>query len=311
MRNVFAEKLYQIGKKNKKICCVVADISPAGSMLKFSKKFPKRFINVGVAEQAMIGICAGLATQGMRPFAYTIASFSLYRPFEMIKTDLCYQNLPVTIVGMGSGLAYSTLGGTHHTAEDIAICNSLPNMQIIAPCEPFEVSKAIEYCSKQNVGPVYLKLGKAGEPNISTKKSEKWKFGKLRFIVKSKKKEICILSYGRIMIKALEIYNKFNKNNIDLISVHTLKPIDKSGLEKVLRTYNKVIIIEEHTIIGGLTSIVKNIQADLKVKTKIFHFTLKDKFIHCYGTNEDLLDTHNLSSKYLIKKFSKLISKKK
>ncbi len=307
MRNLFAEELYKLGKKNNKIFCVVADISPVGSMLKFSKEYPKRFINVGVAEQAMIGICAGLATQGMRPFAYTIAAFSLYRPFEMIKVDLCYQNLPVTIVGMGSGLAYSTLGGTHHTAEDIAICNALPNMQIIAPCEPYEVTEAVKYCSKQNKGPVYLKLGKAGEPTISNKKSEKWKFGKLRYLYKSKKKEICILSYGRIMAKAFEVYQKFNNDNIDLVSIHTIKPIDKDGISKILKSYKKIIIIEEHSSIGGLTSIVKNIKADIKCNSSVIPFTLKDKFIHCYGTNEELLDAHNLSSKYILKEISKIL----
>jgi len=256
----------------------------------------------------MIGICAGLATQGMRPFAYTIAAFCLYRPFEMVKTDLCYQNLPVTIVGMGSGLAYSTLGGTHHTAEDIAICNSLPNMQIIAPCEPYEVSQAVEYCSKQNKGPIYLKLGKSGEPQISSPKSDKWKFGKLRFLYKSKKKEICILSYGRIAAKAFEVYKKFNKDNIDLVSVHTIKPLDKDGIKKILNVYKKIIIIEEHSSIGGLTSLVKNISSDQKSKSTIIPFTLKDNFIHCYGSNEDLLDAHKLSSKYILRKISSILS---
>ena len=307
MRNVFAEQLYKLGKKNNKIFCVVSDISPAGSMVNFSKEFPDRFINVGVAEQSMIGISAGLATQGMRPFAYTIASFALYRPFEMVKTDLCYQNLPVTIVGMGSGLSYPTLGGTHHTAEDVAICNALPNMQIIAPSEPKEVIEATKYCASQKAGPVYLKLGKSGEPNISTSKSDKWKFGKLRYLYKSKKKEVCILSYGRIMIKAFEAYKKFNKDNIDLVSVHTLKPLDNHGISKILKKYKKIIIIEEHSPIGGLTTFVKNLHYDYGSKSKIFSFTLKDKFIHTYGSNEDLFESHGFSSKQIIKKLEKIL----
>src|SRR5215813_14137111 len=117
MRNTFSEALYKAASTN--IDIVVADISPAGSMAKFSQQYPARFINVGVAEQSMIGICAGLALKGCQPFAYTIATFSLYRPFEMVRDDLCYQNLPVTVVGMGAGVIYSTLGGTHHTQEDI------------------------------------------------------------------------------------------------------------------------------------------------------------------------------------------------
>ena len=120
MRNTFSEALYKAATANPDVYIVVADISPAGSMAKFSQQYPERFINVGVAEQSMIGICAGLALKGCQPFAYTIATFSLYRPFEMVRDDLCYQNLPVTVVGMGAGVIYSTLGGTHHTQEDIA-----------------------------------------------------------------------------------------------------------------------------------------------------------------------------------------------
>ncbi|MEI9889063.1 MAG: hypothetical protein WDN08_21680 [Rhizomicrobium sp.] len=142
MRNTFSEALYEEATRNPDIYLVVADISPAGSMAKFTTQYPDRFINVGVAEQSMIGICAGLALKGCQPFAYTIATFSLYRPFEMVRDDLGYQNLPVTVVGMGAGVIYSTLGGTHHTQEDIAIAGAIPNMQIIAPCDPLECTDA-------------------------------------------------------------------------------------------------------------------------------------------------------------------------
>src|ERR671925_562252 len=124
MRNAFAQTLYQIAKENPNVFVVAADISPVGSMGAFREEFPDHFINVGVAEQSMIGICAGLALRGCIPFAYTIATFSIYRPFEMVRDDLCYQNLPVTVVGMGAGVIYSTLGGTHHTQEDIAIAGA-------------------------------------------------------------------------------------------------------------------------------------------------------------------------------------------
>jgi len=142
VRNAFSEALYTCAKDDPRIMIVVADISPAGSMAKLRDEYPDRFINVGVAEQVMIGICAGLALRGQRPFAYTIATFTLFRPFEMVRVDLCYQNLPVTVVGMGSGIVYSTLGGTHHTMEDIAIASALPNMRITRPCDPLEVLTA-------------------------------------------------------------------------------------------------------------------------------------------------------------------------
>jgi len=156
MRNMFAEALYREATENPDIFIVVADISPVGNMAKFRTEYPERFINVGVAEQSMIGICAGLALKGCQPFAYTIATFSLYRPFEIVRDDLCYQNLPVTVVGMGAGVIYSDHGGTHHTMEDIAIAGAIPNMQIVAPCDPAEVAEATRWCARQRNGPVYL-----------------------------------------------------------------------------------------------------------------------------------------------------------
>ncbi|MFZ1091179.1 MAG: transketolase, partial [Xanthobacteraceae bacterium] len=203
MRNTFSEALYQAASANPDVYIVVADISPVGSMEKFSKQYPERFINVGVAEQSMIGICAGLALKGCQPFAYTIATFALYRPFEMVRDDLCYQNLPVTVVGMGAGIIYSTLGGTHHTQEDIAIAGAIPNMQIIAPCDPAECTQATRYCAAQKKGPIYLRIGKAGEPNYTDKAVDPWVFGKLRYIKRGS--DVCILSYGVIMQKAMQL----------------------------------------------------------------------------------------------------------
>ena len=202
MRNTFSEALYDEATKNPDIYIVVSDISPVGSMAKFSAQYPERFINVGVAEQSMIGICAGLALKGCQPFAYTIATFSLYRPFEMVRDDLGYQNLPVTVVGMGAGVIYSTLGGTHHTQEDIAVAGAIPNMQIVAPCDPLECTDATRWCANQKNGPVYLRIGKAGEP-ILTKDAEPWRFGKIRYLRRGS--DVCILSYGVITKLAADI----------------------------------------------------------------------------------------------------------
>lgn len=295
MRNKFAEIIYKESKKNSKICVVVADISPAGSMDLFRTKYPKRFINTGVAEQSMIGIAAGMALRGLKPFCYTIATFSLYRPFEMIRVDLCYQNLPVTVVGMGTGTVYSTLGGTHLTQEDISVARSVPNMNIIAPCDPNELEDSLKYCCNKSKGPVYLRIGKAGEPTFINKKSEKWKFGKIRKIVSGR--DICILTFGPIMKKAFELREKFKKKNksIEINSCHTLKPFDYLTLKKKFQKFQKIVIIEDHSEIGGLNSIVKEAAYENSYKGKIFSFSLKDKFIHCYGDHNDLLSKHGIN----------------
>lgn len=302
MRNTFSQTLFEAASADPRVYVVVADISPAGPMAEFTNKYPERFINVGVAEQSMIGICAGLALKGCRPFAYTIATFTLYRPFEMVRDDLCYQNLPVTVVGMGSGVIYSTLGGTHHTQEDVSICNALPNMQIVAPCDPLETTDATWWCAAKNEnGPVYLKLGKAGEPKLTEDAVDPWEFGKLRHITKGK--DVCILSYGVIMKRAKEIADNLEAQgqSVSLVSCHTLKPIDREGVARALKDHKRVIVVEENAPSGGLASMVKQIAWDEKVQCELHTFSLQDDFIHNYGSHDDLLDAHGLGVDRIMK----------
>lgn len=295
MRNTFSETLYECAKADPSIAIIVADISPAGSMAKFRDEYPERFVNVGVAEQVMIGMAAGMALKGLQPFAYTIATFSLYRPFEMVRDDLCYQNLPVTVVGMGSGIVYSTLGGTHHTMEDVAIASALPNMQVIAPCDPLEAIEATRYCARQKVGPVYLKLGKAGEPRVTENAVDPFVIGKVRRITAGK--DVAILTYGPMIKQALDVASRLEADgrSATVISVHTIKPLDREGIERALRDHKQVIVMEENVPHGALASRVKEIAWDSKARCDLKAFTLKDEFIHCYGSHDELLDEHGIS----------------
>jgi transketolase len=300
MRNVFSEELYKLATLDQSIYIVAADISPAGSMAKFQEEYPERFINVGVAEQSMIGICAGLALKGKQPFAYTIATFTLYRPFEMVRDDLCYQNLPVTVVGMGTSVVYSTLGGTHHTQEDVAIATAIPNMQVLAPCDPLEMAESTRHCATQKVGPIYLKLGKAGEPILTENAVDPFEFGKIRYIAKGS--DTCIITYGPIMKMAAEIRDRLEAGgqSVSLVSAHTIKPLDREGIAKALREHKRVIVIEENVPHGALGSRVKEIAWDTKAPCELNCFSLKDEFIHYYGEYEGLLDVHGLSTEKIL-----------
>ena len=283
MRNLFAKTLYEVGKADPRICCVVADISPVGSMENFRKEFPERFIDVGVSEQGMIGLCAGMALRGFRPFAYTIATFSAYRPFEMIRDDLCYQNLPVVVVGMGAGIIYSTLGGTHLTQEDVGILSPLPNLSILAPCDPLELAESVRYCAT-TPGPVYLRIGKAGEPNFTDKAIDPFEFGKIRYITKGR--DVCVLSFGHVMDLAGDVAKKLEEQgrSVSLVSCHTMKPIDKVGIAAALKNHPLVVTIE-----------VKEIAWDTKAPCTLKTFSLKDEFIHVYGSHAQLREAHGLS----------------
>ena len=253
----------------------------------------------------MIGIAAGMALQGLKPFCYTIATFALYRPFEMIRVDLCYQNLPVTIVGMGAGLIYSTLGGTHQSIEDIAVASAIPNMTVIAPCDPNEMKLATEWCATKSNGPVYMRLGKKGEPDLTSKAIDKFEVGKIRYLEKGN--DIAIVSYGTIVSLAFELSKKIevlHNKKCSIISSHTIKPFDERGFEKILKNHKKVIIIEEHVKNGSLSDKVKVFCHEQKIGTEIFSFTLKDEFYHFYGSYKDLLSKHGLDVNSILKKLS-------
>lgn len=297
MRNVFSNAVYKNIKKNKDIYVVAADISPSGVMAKLQAK-EKNFINVGVAEQNMIGVCAGLAMSGKKVFAYTIATFALYRPFEMVRDDLCYQNLPVTIVGMGSGTIYANLGGTHTSIEDISIARSIPNFQVISPCDPDELKSAVDFCCTKNKSPTYLRIGKSGEKNFTYLSKEKWKFGKIRRIIDGK--NVCILSHGPISYMGYQAIKKKGVN-ASLYSCSTLKPFDEKKMNIIFKKYKKIITIEDHSIIGGLSEIVTNLAYKYNYRGKILTNSLKDKFLHKFSSQQDLLSLHGISLRKILK----------
>lgn len=301
MRNTFADTFYQLGKDDPRLAVVVADISPAGSIARFREEFPDRFINTGVSEQIMIGLAAGMAMRGLKPFAYTIATFTLYRPFEFVRLDLGYQELPVTIVGIGGGVTYSALGGTHHAMEDIAVASAIPNMSVIAPCDPAETKLATEWCARENVGgPVYLRLGKAGEPVLTDAAPDPFCVGRIRYIRKGT--DVCLLTYGPTAKLAIDIADALEDRgqSVSVVSCHTIKPLDRTGIAEALHSHARVAVIEEHVPHGGLGSRTKEIAWDTRAPCTLETFSLQDKFIHCYGDHADLLAAHGLTQEKII-----------
>lgn len=305
MRVTLSNTLTKLAKINKNVYFLSADINPGQSIEKFKIEFPERYIDCGISEQSMIGLAAGLASQGKTVFTYTIATFSLFRPFEMVRDDLCYQNMPVNIIGQGAGTSYSILGGTHSAQEDISIARSLPNMVVFSPCDPYELEKIINYCVNISKKPTYIRIGKTGEKNYKFQETEIWKFGKLRKI--SKGKDLCIICHGPIIKFAIQVREYFkNTFSISIYSSHTLKPFDKKGIEKIFKKFKNILILEDHSEIGGLQTIVKENAFEKKYSGKIIFKSLKDKFIHNYGKQEDLLNSHDISVKKIISLIKKI-----
>ncbi|MCX6122156.1 MAG: hypothetical protein NTX44_11140 [Ignavibacteriales bacterium] len=303
MRDTFSYTLHEVAKRVPNIFIIVADISPAASMEPFRKEFPDRFYNVGVSEQSMISLCTGLALRGCHPFAYTIAPFAIYRPFEHIRVELCYQNLPVTIVGIGAGVAYSVSGATHNAIEDIGVMSALPNMSIIAPCDPEELKPAIWACTNQK-GPVYLRLGKSGEPVLTRNAPEPFEFGKIRKIKAGS--GVAVVGYGPILSMAFEAAEQHQmKTGVEaaIFSAHTLKPLDTECIKSILSEYERVIILEETTPSGNLAGQIKQIAWDLHANCRIRSLGLIDQFIKCYGTKTEVLAAHGVTMNALLDQF--------
>jgi len=307
MRNRFSETLFELAKRDERIYVVVADISPAGPMSEFRDKYPDRFINVGVAEQSMIGVSAGLALQGALPFTYTIATFSLYRPFEFIRDDLAYQQLPVTVVGIGGGLIYSTLGATHYAQEDISVASAIPGLNVLAPTTPDEVTEILHSIVNGHIkGPSYLRLGKTGESNF--RYHDEFVFKKPRVLIKSNS-SICLISYGVIANKLFVKLREHDKlaNHVDFITFPTVKPLDSESIEEILRRYQLVIVIEENSVVGSLGEHLKARAYENKLKVSIEHYSLKDEFIHCYGSHEEIMRKHGLDLDIIIHRLSEIL----
>jgi len=305
LRNKFAETFYELAKQDERLCMIVADISPAGSMEKFRKEFPDRFINVGVAEQAMVGLAAGMAQRGLRPICYTIATFALFRPYEFVRNDLAYQKLPVTIVGMGAGLSYSTLGGTHQAIEDVEVACAIPGMTVLAPCDPPETASATRWCVERDKGgPVYLRLGKAGESSLTEKVDQLWVFGKVRWLQRPSldiDPDYCVVSYGPLMDVALGVAAGLRRRGhwVSVVNCHTLSPLDIDGIEEICSCHSTVVTIEEATD-APLGGIVSSIAHGTGCNCPVLSFYIPREFHHVLGTRTELLDYYGLSEEKIL-----------
>lgn len=308
MRNEFAETITKLAQEKKDIVLLAGDI---GNRLfdNFKKNNPERFYNCGVAEANMTGVASGLASSGLKPITYTITPFNTQRCFEQIRLDICYPNLPVIIVGTGSGLSYASLGATHHSMEDISILKTLPNLQIICPGDKMEVREALikAYKSKK---PTYIRLGKKGEP-IVHKKKPNFEIG--RSINLKKGKDVALLGVGNalpIALKCEEILSNY-KIKSDLISFHTVKPLDKKLLANLFKSKKLIAIIEEHGLIGGTgSSILEWANINNLNTNKVLRFGGPDKFLTGCGNQKEARQFIGLTPKIIALKILKKIKKK-
>lgn len=293
MRTAFIKTLVELAEQDERVNLVVGDLG-FGVVEAFANKFPKRFVNAGVAEQNMTAIAAGMALCGKIVFTYSIANFPTLRCFEQIRNDVCYHNANVIVCSVGGGLAYGALGMTHHATEDIAVLRSLPNMRVVAPGDPLEADLATRALVAQP-GPAYLRLGRSGEPKVHWNGID---FQLGRAVQLADGDDLTLIATGTMLHTAAAVRERLSEIGIEarLLSMHTIKPLDVEAVLAAAHETRAIATLEEHSILGGLGSAVAEVLAESDApKVPFKRLGLPPKFTSLVGNQEYLKEAYSLT----------------
>ena len=299
MRNAFADEVTSLAKQDSRVVLLSGDIG--NKLFDAVKQLDSaRFYNCGIAEGNMMGVAAGMALSGLRPIVYTITPFTTTRCFEQIRVDVCYHKAPVIIVGTGSGFSYAELGPTHHSLEDLAILRSLPGMRVVAPCDANELRSVLREALNDNA-PTYIRIGKKGETKIYQEPPQ-LKIGKS--LVVAAGSDIALICSGVLMgevIKAAEIL-KGNDISAEIVSMHSVKPLDCDYLLDAQFRFKMIVSIEEHGLIGGLGGAISEWRSQGNHAVKHVMFGAPDEFMYEVGTQEYARHKYGLTSELIAKR---------
>lgn len=298
MRTNFINQLIEEARHNDKIFLLVGDLG-YHVIEPFAEEFPDRFLNVGIAEQNMAGIAAGLAMIGYNVYFYSIGNFPTIRCLEQIRNDIAYHQANVKVVSVGAGYAYGSLGATHQATEEIGALRVLPNMVVATPGDPLE-ARAITKLSASYDGPMYIRLGKAGEKTVHTENSINLKIGDICSLITREGNQTAVLACGNILDAALHQINDENLN-YDLYSVPFVKPINKEQLINIIKTHPAgLITIEEHQKSCGMGAAIVEIlndfysEGDIDAYPKVKRIAIPDEFADVVGTQVFLREHEGL-----------------
>jgi len=295
-REAFAEVLVEIGSRRKDVVVLTADLSSSVKTNKFAEKFPEHHFNVGISEQNMMSIAAGLAASGSTVFASTFAVFGTSRVYDQIRQSIAWPKLNVNIVATHAGITVGGDGASHQMLEDIALMCSLPNMTVIVPCDALETKKAVISVVDYN-GPTYIRLGRGDVPTI-TKENDSFKIGKATIMKEGK--DVTLIGTGIMVSRCLLAAEKLEKENIDasVINMSTIKPVDEKTIIKYAKETGAVVTAEEHNIIGGLGSTVSSVLSE-NVPVPMKRIGIPDVFGES-GKSDELMEKYGLTPENIV-----------
>lgn len=310
-RDGYGDGLLDLGRKDKRVVVLTADLKDSTRVEAFEKEFPDRFIECGVAEQNMMGIAAGMAAAGKIPFVSSYAVFSPGRSWDQLRVSVCYSNLPVKVAGAHTGLSVGPDGATHQALEDIAITRVLPNMTVIVPCDYWETRKATE-AAAANAGPVYFRFGREKTAVITTAEDH-FEIGKAEILWETGK-DAAVVGCGPILFECLLAAKELEKEGIGVkvVNNHTIKPLDKETLVAVARECGAVVTAEEHQVMGGMGSavaelLVSSLPAGRQVPMQMVG--MKDSFGES-GQPDELAEKYGMKAKDIVAAVKSVIARK-
>lgn len=303
VRSAYGKALAELGRENKDIVVLDADLSCSTQTKIFAKEFPERFFDVGIAEQDLMTTAAGLACTGKIPFVSTFAVFAAGRAWEQIRNTICYSNLNVKIGATHGGITVGEDGASHQALEDISLMRSIPNMMVIVPADEKETMAAVKFAAEHK-GPVYVRIARSNLPDVMP---SDYVFNYKKAIVMKEGTDVTLITNGETLVETLDCDKILSENgiNAEIISIPVVKPIDSETIIKSAKKTNRVITIENHSIIGGLGSAVCEVLAE-NYPTKITRIGTNDEFGQS-GTSKELLDFYGLNAKKLAEKIIGLI----
>lgn len=300
MRDAFLDKLTQLAAEDKDVVLLTADLG-YGVFEEFESTFPGQYFNVGVAEQNMTGLAAGLALEGKKVITYSIGNFPTLRCLEQIRNDACYHNLNITIVASGGGFSYGQLGMSHHTTEDIAIMRALPNITVVVPSNSWEAGEATEALIRSE-GVGYLRLDKTNGSQDNA--DDNYELGKALKIPSEGGSDVSFFVCGGIIkevIEAVELLKEF-KISASIISMHTIKPIDGESIRDAVQNTKLLVSVEEGNIVGGLGSAIGEYCMDNRqIPSDFLRIGLNDKYSSIVGDQAYLRKQYKMDSQYIAK----------
>ncbi|MBU0929286.1 MAG: transketolase family protein [Spirochaetes bacterium] len=285
---IYGKTLCDLGDEHPEIVGLSADLAKSTKIGMFGEKFPKRFFNVGIAEQNMFGMAAGLAKTGLVPYVSTFAVFTSMRALDQVHTDICYQNLDVKMIATHAGLSFGQAGTTHHCTEDIAIMRSMANMTVIVPADGIETAHAVR-AAYDRKGPVYIRINRGFDQTVYETPDYGFELGKA--VTMHEGSDLTLIACGATVWRALEaarMLEKVDGLKVRVLNMHTIKPIDAEAIEKAVKETRRIITVEDHTTIGGLGSAVAEVAAGTGKSFSFKRLGIPDCF-SIIGLHEDLL----------------------